>query len=455
MGLESLALKLAREVDPARTLDLVVEALVEQAGAERGLAMRWDGRRFVGPARERFSATVMRRLRQERKPLLFTDAPIELSNSKSVQTQGSRSVLAVPLAVGDELIGAVYLDHAEPNRFADVAALDPLIEVAAAALDRARRTEEAARLEQQLRAARTRTPAFDAIVGDSAPIRNLIDDLKRMIDIDYPVLIEGESGTGKELVARALHFGGRRAEEPFIPANCGGMSEPLLAAELFGHVRGAFTGADRDRPGLFESADGGTLFLDEIEAMSSAMQEALLRSLESGEVRRVGDSTPRNVDVRVIAATNVPLDQTEFRRDLFYRIAVMRVTLPPLRARPEDIPVLAGHFLDTIAAELGRPRCTLTPEAMQALTDYAWPGNVRELLNALKRAAALARGPEIRPADLDFLGAASPDTRLPLMSLDEYIQRAYATYGGHMDDEALAAKLGISRKTLWAKRKGS
>ena len=151
MGLESLALKLAREVEPARTLDLVVEALVQEAGAERGMAMRWDGRRFVGPARERFSETVMRRLRAERRPLIYRDAPIELAGARSVQAQGARSVLAVPLSVGEELIGAVYLDHAEPDRFADAAALGPLVELAAAALDRARRTEEAARLERQLR----------------------------------------------------------------------------------------------------------------------------------------------------------------------------------------------------------------------------------------------------------------------------------------------------------------
>jgi transcriptional regulator with GAF, ATPase, and Fis domain len=454
-----LTLRLARELDPARTLELVLEALVAAAGAERGLAMRWDGRRFVGPAAERFSQTVLARLRRERRPLVYADAPAELARSKSIQEQRVRSVLAVPLLAADELIGAVYLDHADPNRFdaAALARVEALTAVAAVALDRARRVEESERARQQLRALHGRPPGFDALVGRSRPIAELLSTLDRMTDVDYPVLIEGESGTGKELVARALHARGRRAQGPFLPTNCGAMNETLLGSELFGHARGAFTGAERDRAGLFEAADGGTLFLDEIEAMSPAMQEALLRALESGEIRRVGENRARRVDVRVIGATNVALEVTDFRRDLFYRIAVLRLTLPPLRARCQDIPLLAEHFLGRIAEELNRPRATLEPEALRRLMDYAWPGNVRELQNALRRAAALSRDGAIRAQDLDFLQVPPPPPGgpVPLMNLDEYIVRAHAEWSGRLDDAEIAARLGISRKTLWSKRRGS
>jgi transcriptional regulator with GAF, ATPase, and Fis domain len=452
----ALTRALAGELDPARALELLLAALVRASGAEDGAAMRWDGRRFTGAAAERFSRTVLERLRRDGRPLVYADAPAELADSRSLRAQQVRSVLAVPLTAAGELIGAVYLDHADPNRFGDgvLARVGPLAELAALALDRARRAEELAKRERELRAAAPRPAAVEAILGASAAVEGLRKTLARLIDVDYPVLIEGESGTGKELVARALHFGGRRAERAFLPANCGGLTDAILASELFGHARGAFTGAERDRPGLFEAADGGTLFLDEIEAMSPAVQDSLLRALESGEIRRVGENVPRRVDVRVIAATNAPLEKGGFRRDLFFRIAVLRIAVPPLRARLEDLPLLAGRFLETIGRELGRPAPVLKPSALERLSRHPWPGNVRELQNALKRAAALAERAELTERDFEFLGA-SPPSAMPLVAVDEYIRQAHAAWSGRMDDEEIARRLGISRKTLWTKRNPS
>lgn len=245
---------------------------------------------------------------------------------------------------------------------------------------------------------------FKSIVGTSEPMRKVFDLIKRVSDNSGTVLIYGESGTGKELVARAIHDSSPRRERAFVTVNCGALPEPLLESELFGHMRGSFTGAVSNKEGLFEVADGGTLFLDEIGEAPLGIQVKLLRVLQTPEFRRIGGTRDIKVDVRIIAATNKDLSKAvargAFREDLYYRLNVIPLTLPPLRAHPDDIPLLVRHFLAVFGRQTGKPALLVAPAAMQALQRNEWRGNVRELENVLERAVALAPGPDITLDDV-------------------------------------------------------
>src|SRR5688572_8492590 len=245
---------------------------------------------------------------------------------------------------------------------------------------------------------------FNKLIGTAPRMLEIFRLMERVADTDSTVLVLGESGTGKELVARALHFNSRRHLAPFIPVNCAALPENLLESEMFGHRKGAFTGAINDKKGLFEEANGGTIFLDEVGTMPAALQSRLLRVLQEKEVRRVGDNTPTFVNVRVLAATNAPLERKikegSFREDLYYRLNVIPIPLPPLRERPDDIPLLVGHFLkNKVDARNGRG-FQVTRAAMEAITAYDWPGNVRELENIIERACVLCEDNKIRTRDL-------------------------------------------------------
>ncbi len=245
---------------------------------------------------------------------------------------------------------------------------------------------------------------FNQIIGNSPQMQQMFKMVERVADTDSTILILGESGTGKELVARALHFNSRRQFAPFIPINCSALPENLLESELFGHRKGAFTGAINDKKGLFQEADGGTIFLDEIGSMPPVLQSRLLRVLQEKEVRRVGDNVAVNVNVRVLAATNEPLEKKikdgSFREDLYYRLNVIPITLPSLRERRDDIPLLVMHFLKSKAdPRTGKP-FLITRKAIEVLCAHDWPGNVRELENAIERASALCEGGTIRVLDL-------------------------------------------------------
>jgi DNA-binding NtrC family response regulator len=299
------------------------------------------------------------------------------------------------------------------------------------------------------------------IVGVSPRMIEVFKLIARVSATRSPVLITGESGTGKEVVARALHYNGPRAARPFVAVNCAGLAESLLESELFGHVRGAYTGAVQARRGLFESADGGTIFLDEVGDVSPALQAKLLRVLGEGEIKPVGASEAVRVDVRVIAATNKDLQgevrQGRFREDLFYRLQVVTVHLPPLRERREDIPVLAHHFLRRYAAENKKQIAEFAPEALRILEAQSWPGNVRELEHAVERAVAVSRHPLIAPEDLpEHLQPAAPATApaagpARLLSLDEltreHVTRVLAAADGNKT--RAAEILGIDRRTLY------
>ncbi len=309
--------------------------------------------------------------------------------------------------------------------------------------------------------------AFHALVGGSAPMRAVYRLLEKAAAVDATVLLTGETGTGKELAARAIHFQSSRRERRFVPVNCGALPGELVESELFGHARGAFTGAATAKLGLFEEAQGGTLFLDEVGELPLAAQVKLNRALQEKEIRRVGDTQPVAVDVRVIAATNRDLREEvkagRFREDLFYRLHVFAVTLPPLRERPEDVPLLAAHFLEKHARAARRTLHGFAPEAMRRLAGHPWPGNVRELENVIERAVAVAAGdvvaPEDLPAELSGDPSAPPDAAglaaLPYKDAvagardrvsRDYLVALMKEFGGNVT--RAAERAGVERESL-------
>jgi two-component system response regulator AtoC len=320
--------------------------------------------------------------------------------------------------------------------------------------------------EQKTVPAEGKPPQLQDIVGKSPVMLEVYKLVARVAGSTATVLVEGESGTGKELVARSIHTHSPRASAPFVPVNCTALTESLLESELFGHARGAFTGAVAAKRGLFETASGGTLFLDEIGDMGPKMQAQLLRTLQDGEVRPVGGSESIRVDVRLVCATNKDLEAEvkagRFREDLYFRINVVTVRLPPLRERREDIPALVAHFLNKTARRERRQAAAMSPEALRLLTEYGWPGNVRELENAIERAVAVAKGNVVLPSDLPPEVGGSPATPAPAPAGDggliadrptlgelerRYIQLVLGECGGNK--KKAAEKLGIDRRTLY------
>jgi DNA-binding NtrC family response regulator len=327
------------------------------------------------------------------------------------------------------------------------------------------RQRELFRENRLLRRELDRRYSFSEIIGTSESLQQVFRLVEKIAATNTNILVYGESGTGKELVARAIHHNSPRADRPFVAINCGALPETLLESELFGHTKGAFTGATQARPGLFRSAEGGTVFLDEIGEISQALQVRLLRAVQEHEVTPLGSSAPARFDARIICATNRDLERevTEgrFREDLFYRLNVIEVHLPPLRERREDIPLLARHFVKRTAREQEQPEKPIEPAAMTALINYNWPGNVRELQNAIERAFTLSGEsvdadslpPRVRSAAGPHPAVLDPDGLRP--TLDE-VERRYIldTLASVNQDKARAANiLGIDLSTLYRKLK--
>ena len=432
-----------------RVLETVIDTAIEMTDAERGFLLLKDGsgELVVKVARNIdqttldapdfvLSRSIAKQAAETGQPVVTVDAAGDrrFREAASVSDLHLRSVLAVPLSVKGNVVGTIYVDHRLRKGVFDDEAQAMVMDFAeqgALAIENARLVSELRRRENQVQALNRRLEHelhlqeqalqgvreelkesrqvaalrydYHQIVGKTPRMLDLFHLLDRVTDTALPVVIAGESGTGKELVARAIHFNGPRRDRPFVSENCAAIPETLLESTLFGHVKGAFTGADREARGLFAVADGGTLFLDEVAEMSPAMQGKLLRVLQDGEFHRVGGERPQKVNVRVLVATNKDLErlveQGKFRQDLFFRISVVRLLLPPLRERSEDIPLLVQHFVQKAAAASGGAVKSIEASAMARLGCYRWPGNVRELENEITRAAAFS-GPVVTVADL-------------------------------------------------------
>jgi transcriptional regulator with GAF, ATPase, and Fis domain len=431
--------------------------------------------------------SVARRVVEGRAAVLAADAPREALGSESLLGANIRSTIGVPLWKGEEILGVLQVDNRDaPAMFdkRDVDALGVLARGASLAIANARLiqkltiAEEQLRKENQFLRGRERSRQGELrIVGDSACMEQVLAQLGKVVDTRVTVLVEGETGTGKELFASAIHYRSQRRDKLFVAQNCAAFPENLLESELFGHKRGAFTGATEEKKGLFEVADGGTLFLDEVGEMPLSLQAKLLRVLQEGEVRPIGASTTRKVNVRIVAATNRNLEkevaQGRFREDLYYRLKVFPLRVPPLRERREDIPALAAHFLERYTREFGREIAGFTQAAIERLCAYDWPGNVRELENEVQRAVIQAEGesfigPELLSQRLFGAGdaASEPATQAaseapgPGETLREIMDRfekkiLIQALAAHGNNKTSAAKtLGITREGLHKKLKG-
>jgi len=362
--------------------------------------------RVYGPNQKiSVSSTIVRRVLKDDTALLITDAQkSEALHTDSLMAAQSRSLLCVPLTMHGKSVGVIYLDTDVPDvRFDEdhLQLITAIAAIAAVAIENARHIQG---LESQNQRLIADANLQHNMIGESAPMQQVYQLISKVAATDSTVLISGESGTGKELAARAIHTNSRRAAKPFVAVNCAALAESLLESELFGHEKGAFTGALNQRQGRLEFADGGTVFLDEIGELSPALQSKLLRVLQEREFERVGGNKPIKVDIRVIAATNQDLDEAiadgRFRQDLFFRLNVVELRMPALRDRVEDIPMLANFFAARYAAKCNRRVVGISPEAQELLRTYAWPGNVRELENAIERAIVMGTTDHILSEDL-------------------------------------------------------
>ena len=474
--------RLASEARLDRAMEYLLEAAIALSGARTGLLLvvRRDGVRLelragdTPPTGYAFSRSLVHRAIQQRRALTAEEALADrgLMEMPSVRGLQVKSVLCVPFVSASGTEGALYVEHSgRPGVFGTLEKehLEVLADQAAIAVDRMVREEQLAAelkhskrdLEVVQRTGRRARPS--QLLGDSAAMRAVRDQIRRLAAADLSVLILGETGTGKELVARSIHEQSAVSKGPFVSVNCAAISPDLMESELFGHVRGAFTGADEDRQGLMELASGGTLFLDEIGDMPLPMQASLLRALQEGCVRPVGSGESRAVSVRVVAATHRELRAMitagEFRQDLYYRIAGAEIALPALRARGADVLLLADELLGRLGAQ-HRRALRLSEHARSQLRGYRWPGNVRELEHVLARVAILTDGDELDelslPTDLgDLEGKPVAGGPWPVITLREAEERtlraALAATGG--DKTAAAKQLGISRTALYDKLK--
>ncbi|MBI3086354.1 MAG: sigma 54-interacting transcriptional regulator [candidate division NC10 bacterium] len=407
---------LAAAVKPILDFDLMGAVLISASGRDLELLAAAGAPDAQGPPERiplehySFSQRV-----EAGEAVVIQDATVELDaalpGDRRIIDGGGRSCMIVPLRFGEQVGGGLYFGKCHPYWFdsLDVELANGIAAQVVLAIQHQRLAEEqhrlaavegrARRLEKRLESLRDALDeryGFDQIIGRAPSLREALTLAAKVAPTETTVLVTGESGTGKELVARAIHYASARADGPFVTVNCAALPETLLESELFGHERGAFTGADRQKPGRFELAAGGTVFLDEVGELSRAVQAKLLRILQNREFDRVGGTTTLHADVRIIAATNRNLEQSveagRFREDLYYRLNVFRIHLPPLRERGEDVLLLADHFVRTLGARMGKGETGLSRDARDALLAHPWPGNIRELQNAIERALILSEG---------------------------------------------------------------
>jgi transcriptional regulator with GAF, ATPase, and Fis domain/tetratricopeptide (TPR) repeat protein len=492
-----------------RVLEYAVQAALDLTEAERAFLLLTKAAETPGgaapsaevvvarstdpalPEGEGPSQSIVRRTLEREEPILTTDAQGDprFAGQGSVHALRLKSVLSVPVLSPSGVLGVLYVDcRVQRGRFSEAerSLLLAFSDQLALAIGNARLHQELERknaevarqkhaveqlsrgqareIERLKREVQTQRQSlelrydYSQIVGRGPAMRAVLERLDRVVDAEASVLILGESGTGKELVARAIHWNGPRKSGPFLGINCAALPEALLESELFGHVRGAFTGADRDKRGLLQSAAGGTLFLDEVGELPLPLQAKLLRVLQEREVRPVGSEKAVPLDVRLLAATHRDLERAlaegKFREDLYYRIAVVTVTLPPLRERPEDLPALCEKILERLARDAGKKPPELGQDALRRLSAHAFPGNVRELENVLTRAFVLAAGAKIRAEDLDLGGRRAPAPRARSrrdFETDEKERILAALRAARWNVSVVSRSLGIPRNTLYRK----
>jgi transcriptional regulator with GAF, ATPase, and Fis domain len=463
------------QTEPGELMRVLLDQVIALTQADKGFVLMFEDERPVvrvarnldsvgagdgPPDLDRYvSDSILRRVVENREPVLVSDALNDeaFASAQSVIDLQLCSVVAVPLLEEGNLLGILYLgndriaglfDQTHLRLLTVFAAQASLILQKARLLDRFRRDRDRYKAEAEER-------QFGDLIGSSPAMLEVFERVRKVAPTDVSVLITGETGTGKELVARELHRRSSRARGPFVAINCGAIPETLMESELFGHVRGAFTGAVATQVGKFQAASGGTLFLDEIAELPLSLQVKLLRVLQDKVIVKVGDTRPERIDVRVLAATNRrPEDEVRsgrFREDLYYRLNVVSVLLPPLRDRGDDLVLIANWFLRRYREEFSSPVVAFSPEALQAIRRFGWPGNVRQLENRIKKALVLCEGTQIAPADLDLSADVLPPI-LPLVQAKEEFQRRYVAEvlernGGNRTQTA--KDLGVDPRTIF------
>ncbi|MCA9673329.1 MAG: sigma 54-interacting transcriptional regulator [Myxococcales bacterium] len=451
--------KLLGSYELDRLLEALMDTVITVTNADKGFLVLFEGENpriavarnlrseNINDAVDQLSDSIIAKVIRTRKPLIVSDAlrDDEFSNSKSIINLNVVSVMCVPLMDKDSLIGLIYVGNDNVVELFEEQSLEVLTIFSAQAsliLKNAMLINELNVDRKQLQT-RLETKRFGRIIGACDAMLEVFKKLEKVATTDISVMITGETGTGKELIASEIHDRSARANGPFVTINCGAIPESLLESELFGHVKGAFTGAVANKKGKFHAADGGTLFLDEIGELPMQLQVKLLRALQEKTIVRVGDTRPEQVDIRILAATNRDLEQeirkANFREDLYYRLNVVNIHLPPLRARGEDIIVIAKYFLQKYSEEFGAKVKGFSPNATIALKKFDWPGNIRQLENHVKKAVVLADKASLSPEDLDITSDALPPI-LSLAAAKEEFQRTYI-------NEVLARNNGNRTKT--------
>jgi transcriptional regulator with GAF, ATPase, and Fis domain len=457
--LNEFSARLMRKHDLAELLNELMDSIIEITNADKGFLVLMEGeqmdvkvarnlkRENIADALSQLSDSIVAKVVQTKEAVIVSDAMNheEFAGARSVMKLKLTSVICVPLLERGNLLGIIYVGNdsvvdlfqQETLRALNVFAAQASLIISNALFLNELKVDNQ-RLSERLEALR-----FGEIIGSSPAMQEVFRKVEKVAATDISVLITGETGTGKELIAREIHRRSPRAGEPFVTINCGAIPENLLESELFGHVKGAFTGAVANKQGKFQAADGGTLFLDEIGEMPLNLQVKILRAIQERVVVRVGDTRPENVNIRILAATNRELEseirESRFREDLYYRLNVVNLHLPPLRARGEDVLVIGRYLLSRYSREYDARVKGLSPNASVAIRKYDWPGNIREMENRLKKAIVLAEGNFIGPEDLGLTGEALP-VILPLAEAKEKFQRDYI-------NEILALNNGNRTKT--------
>jgi len=463
--------RLLGKYDLNELLQELMDAVINVTNADKGFLILLEGNELrvkvarnvrsenIDDAIAQLSDSIIAKVVKTRRPLIISDAlrDAEFSSSMSVINLQLCSVMCVPLMDKDSLMGLIYVGNDNVVELFEQQALEVLTIFAAQASLIVKNALLVSELQLESKNLRERIDAmrFGRIIGSCDAMREVFKKVEKIATTDISVLITGETGTGKELIAKEVHERSSRGKGPFITINCGAIPENLLESELFGHVKGAFTGAVANKRGKFHAADGGTLFLDEIGELPPQLQVKLLRALQEKSVVRVGDTRPESVDIRVLAATNKNLEEeirkSNFREDLYYRLNVVNLHLPPLRERGEDLMVIAKYFLGKYGEEYGAKVRGFSPNAVIAIKKYHWPGNIRQLENRIKKAIVLCDKTMVGPEDLELM----PESLLPVMPLAEakeefqrrYINEVLAQNNGNRTKTA--RDLGVDPRTVF------